>query len=172
MRDSPDSVTDAWSAIAHPAYIGFQVLWIVAVVVRWRVAGPSVRRQLTWLVTAAAVSVVALVIGLLAAGTPRPGLLAATLVPVAAGWAIVHGQHVTAYSALTWLSRTASDSMDLSTDLARAVADAFAAPSATLWTGGGELHAVGVWPETEDDIVPTTLDELDRCRQPPRPRRH
>lgn len=161
--ESPRSVTDTWTAIAHPAYIGFQILWIVAVVVRWRVAGPSVRRQLTWLVSAAAVSVVALVIGLLAAGTPRAGLLAATLVPVAAGWAVVHGQHIAAYSALTWLSRTAPDSKDLSTDLARAIADAFAAPSATLWTGADELHAVGIWPETDDDIAPTTLDELTRC---------
>ena len=159
---SPNSVTDMWSAIAHPAYIGFQILWIVAIVVRWRVAGPSVRRQLTWLVSAAAVSLVALVIGLLASGTPRPGLLAATLVPVAAGWAIVHGQHTAAYSALTWLSRTAPDSTDLSSDLARAIANAFAAPGATLWMGSGELHAVGVWPDTDDDIAPTTIDELDR----------
>ncbi len=160
---SPTSVTDAWSAIAHPAYVGFQILWIVAIVVRWRLAGPSARRQLTWLVSAAAVSVVALVIGLGVSGTPRPGLLAATLVPVAAGWTIVHGQHSAAYSALTWLSRTAPDATDLSTDLARAVAEAFAAPSATLWMGRDELHAVGVWPETDDNIAPTTLEELGRC---------
>jgi DNA-binding CsgD family transcriptional regulator len=161
--ESPKSVTGAWSAIAHPAYIAFQILWVVAVVVRWRVSGPSVRRQLTWLVSAAAVSVVALVVGLLTAGTPRPGLLAATLVPVAAGWAIVHGQHTAAYSALTWLSRTAPDSSDLPTDLARAIADAFTAPRATVWMGHGRLHAVGVWPETDDDIPPTTIDELSRC---------
>ena len=74
----------------------------------------------------------------------------------------MHGQHVAAYSALTWLSRTAPDSTDLSADLARAVADAFAAPSATLWMGSGELHAVGVWPDTDDDIAPTTIDELNR----------
>jgi DNA-binding CsgD family transcriptional regulator len=160
---SPNWVTDAWSAIAHPAYIAFQVLWIVAVAVRWRLAGRSVRRQLSWLVSAAAVSVVALVVGLLLSGTPRPGLLAATLVPVAAGWAIVHGQHTAAYSALTWLSRTAPDSTDLSSDLARAVADAFAAPGATVWMGQGELHAIGVWPDTDDDIAPATIDQLDGC---------
>ena len=159
---SPDSIITTWTAIAHPAYIGFQLLWVVAVVLRWRVAGPSVRRQLTWLVSAAAVSVVALVIGLLTADTPRAGLLAVTLVPVAAGWAIVHGQHVAAYSALTWLSRTARDSTDLSTDLARAVADAFGARRAFLWTGTSELHAVGVWPETADDIAPTTIEDLGR----------
>jgi DNA-binding CsgD family transcriptional regulator len=159
---SPSSVTDTWTTIAHPAYFSFQMLWIVAVVVRWLSAGPSVRRQLTWLISAAAVSVVALVIGLVAADTPRPGLLAATLVPVAAGWAIVHGQHTAAYSALTWLSRTAPDSTDLCTELARAIADALAAPSATLWMGTDELHAVGVWPETDEDIASTTRDELDR----------
>lgn len=64
-----------------------------------------VRRQLAWLVAAVAISVVALVVGLVGWGTPRAGLLSATLVPVAAGWAIVHGQHVAAYSALSWLSR-------------------------------------------------------------------
>jgi DNA-binding NarL/FixJ family response regulator len=48
----------------------------------------------------------------------------------------------------------------LSTDLARAVAQALTAPSATLWMGGAELHAVGVWPETYDVIEPTTLTAL------------
>jgi DNA-binding CsgD family transcriptional regulator len=161
---SPAEVSDLWSAIAHPTYAGLQLLWVLAVAVRWRTAGASVRRQLTWLVSAAAASVLALAIGLAAAGSPRAGLLTATLVPVAAGWAIVHGQHVVAYSALSWLSRTEADPADLPTDLARTVADALAAPGATLWMGSEGLHAVGVWPETDDEITPTTVAEL--CRSP------
>lgn len=158
--DAPAYVTALWSTLAHPAYIGFQVLWVVVVVARWRTSGGHVRRQLTWLVGAAAVSVAALAVGLAAGGSPTPGLLSATLVPVAAGWAIVHGQHLAAYSALSWLSRTGAPSRDLSTDLARAVAEALTAAGATLWIGDDDLHAVGVWPGTDHEIEPTALSAL------------
>jgi DNA-binding CsgD family transcriptional regulator len=157
---APGVAKDVWSALAHPAYAVFQILWVVAVVVRWRASTPPIRRQLSWLVSAAALSVVALGIGLIASGSPRAGVLTAALVPVAAGWAIVHGQHVAAYSALSWLSRTAAGPADLPTDLARAVAEALTAPRATLWIGDVELHALGVWPETDGDIASITLDEL------------
>ncbi|MCW2546886.1 MAG: LuxR family transcriptional regulator [Mycobacterium sp.] len=160
ISEAASWASSLWSAIAHPAYAAFQILWVVAVVDRWRTASGHVRRQLTWLVGAAAVSVVALLVGLAGWQTPRPGLLAATLVPVAAGWAIVHGQHVAAYSALSWLSRTGAQSTDLSTDLAKAVAEALTATGATLWMGGDELFAVGVWPETDDEIEATTLVTL------------
>jgi DNA-binding CsgD family transcriptional regulator len=162
---APAAVSDVWSAIAHPAYIGFQLLWVVAIIARWRTSGAQVHRQLTWLVSAAAVSVVALVVSLLASDTPRAGLLAATLVPIAAGWAIVHGQHLAAYSALSWLSRTEVDSGDLSADLARAVAEALSAPAATLWVGEEELHAVGVWPETDDLIAPIALTTFSQSER-------
>jgi DNA-binding CsgD family transcriptional regulator len=159
---APAAVTAVWSAVAHPAYIGFQVLWILAVIARWRTSGGQVRRQLTWFVGAAAISVAALVIGLVIWGTPRAGLLSAPLVPVAAGWAIVYGQHVTAYSALTWLSRTGRSSADLSTALAQAVAEALLASGATLWAGRDRLHAIGVWPETDATIEPRTLAGLQQ----------
>lgn len=78
-------------------------------------------------------------------GTPRLGLVTAGLVPVAAGWAIVHGQHLAAYSALSWLSRTGA--VDLPADLARAMAEAMAAPRATVWSGDEDaLDVVGRWP--------------------------
>lgn len=157
---APGPVTALWSAIAHPAYVGFQLLWVLAVAARWRSSGGQMRRQLAWLVAAAGVSVLALVVGLAGWGTPRPGLLTAALVPVAAGWAIVHGQHVAAYSALSWLSRAGVHSGDLSSDLAQAVAEALNAPGATLWIGDNELHAVGVWPETDEAIGATTLAAL------------
>ncbi len=158
--EAPAAAAHLWSALAHPAYVGFQVLWVVAVVARWRTSGGHVRRQLAWLVGAAAISLAALVIGLAGWGTPRPGLLTATLVPVAAGWAIVHGQHLAAYSALSWLSRSGVHSADLPDDLARAVAEALLAPSATLWIGAEDLHAVGVWPASDRQIESTTLGRL------------
>jgi DNA-binding CsgD family transcriptional regulator len=161
-RVAPAAVTAVWSAVAHPAYIGFQLLWVLAVIARWRTSGGHVRRQLTWLVGAAAVSVAALVIGLAIWDTPRAGLLSATLVPVAAGWAIVYGQHATAYSALSWLSRAGRQSDDLPSDLARAVAEALLASGSTLWAGTERLHAIGVWPETDATIEPTTLAVLQQ----------
>jgi DNA-binding CsgD family transcriptional regulator len=75
---------------------------------------------------------------------------------VVAGWAVVHGQHVAAYSALTWLSRSGPHSADLPTDLARATAEALGATGATLWMGDEELHPIGVWPEPGRDGASTT----------------
>ena len=155
--DSPETVVTVWSFIAHPAYIGFQILWLVALAVRWRSSNGHVRRQLAWVVAAASVSVTALIVGLLSAATPVPGLITATLLPVAAGWAIVHGEHVRAYSALTWLSRGGQESADLPA----AVAEALTATGAVLWMGPvNQLHAVGVWPETGDVIPATDLESL------------
>ena len=134
---SPDAVESLWAAIAHPSYIAFQLLWVIAVVVRWRSADLRTRRQLTYVFAAAVVSVLALVLGLLIWGTPRPGLISAALLPIAAGFAIVHGQHVAAYSALTWLSRTGPESDDLSTDVARAVGEALGATPLHVVDGFG-----------------------------------
>jgi Bacterial regulatory proteins, luxR family len=164
-RVAPAAVTALWSAVAHPAYAGFQLLWVLAVIARWRTSGGHVRRQLAWLAGAAAGSAAALVVGLAIWGTPRAGLLSATLVPVAAGWAILYGQHAAAYSALSWLSRADRQSDDLSSDLARAVAEALLASGATLWAGTERLHAIGVWPATTATIESTTLAEL---RESPR----
>lgn len=158
---SPEAVESLWTAIAYPSYIGFQLLWVVAIVARWRSADLRSRRQLTWVFAAALVSVAALVLGLAIGGTPRPGLLSAALLPIAAGLAIVHGQQVAAYSALTWLSRTGPESEDLPMDVARAVGEALGAEGATLWMGSGrQFHAVGLWPESREDIPPVDLDEL------------
>lgn len=149
-----------WSTLAHPAYIGMQVFWVVAVAARWRSSGGHVRRQLAWLLLAAAVSIAALAAGLIGWRTPTPGVLAAALMPVAAGLAIVHGQQAAAYAALSWLSRTGRGPADLPTDLAQAVAQALTAPAATLWLGNDPLHAVGVWPETYEEIPPATFADL------------
>lgn len=159
---APAAATAVWSALAHPTYISFQVLWVVAVASRWRTASGHVRYQLAAVVLASAVSMVTLVLGLLVWGTPVPGVLSVTLLPLAAGWAIVHGQHLNAYAALSWLSRTGPESDDLASDIAQAVAKALDAPGAVLWMGTPDsLHAVGVFPESLDAVGPTTLLALN-----------
>lgn len=83
-----DTADAIWSALAHSTYAAFQLLWVVAIVVRWRQSSGSARSQLTVMLAAVAVSAVALVVGLVVAGSPRAGILSATLIPVAAGVAI------------------------------------------------------------------------------------
>ncbi len=126
--ESPHLVTTVWSHLAHPAYAVLQVLWVVVVVARWRRADALVRSQLVWLAGAAAVSGVTLAVGTIGWGTPTPGLLTVALLPIAAGWAVVHGQHLATYAALTWLSRSGPTGQDLPHDLARAVAESLCAP--------------------------------------------
>jgi DNA-binding CsgD family transcriptional regulator len=158
---TPASVAHTWSVTAHPAYAALQLLWVIVVIDRWRRSGGHIRSQLVWLLAAAVISAVALAVGLIGWRTAEPGLLAATLVPLTAGWAIVHGQHLAAYSALTWLSRSDPSRQDLPHDLARAAGEALEAPRAALWMGDpSRLHAVGVWPETVDPIAPIDLESL------------
>lgn len=158
--DTPRFVELVWSATAHPAYAAFQVLWAVAIISRWRQSHDHTRVQLFAVAVAAATSAIALVIGLLVWRTPRAGVLTAAVVPLTAGWAIVHGQRLARYSALSWLSRRAPGSSDLPTDLAKALALALFAPRATLWIGDDHLHAVGIWPETTEQFAPATLAQL------------
>jgi len=67
----------------------------------------------------------------------------------------------TTTACLTWLSRSGGEPEDLPRDIARAVAEALAAPGATLWMGTpGQLHLVGVWPDTDAVVPPTSLAEL------------
>jgi DNA-binding CsgD family transcriptional regulator len=165
---SPAAAAALWRAVTHPAYVAFQVLWIVALAYRWRRADRAVRSQLTVLIVAAGGSVGTLVLGLVVWGTHVPGVLAATLVPVAAGWAVVSGQRLTRYRALSWLSRTSGDAADLAGELARTVAEALTASSAALWVGDERrLHAIGHWPDSDDATPATTLPALralpNRC---------
>lgn len=82
------TVSEAWHVVAHPAYLLFQVLWVAAIFARWRVADRTTRGQLVVVLGAVSLSVVALLAGLVVAGTPRAGITLAALVPIAAGWAI------------------------------------------------------------------------------------
>lgn len=83
-----DTVELVWDVVAHPLYALLQLLWVVAVAARWRQSHGVVRRQLAVMLAAVGVSAVGLVIGLVAAGTERPGILLVTLVPLAAGYAM------------------------------------------------------------------------------------
>lgn len=81
-----DVAQDVWDVVGHPTYLALQGLWIVGLVARWRTSDSAVRRQLAVLLaTVVAVSVV-LVGGLVASGSPTPGLIAIGVVPVVAGW--------------------------------------------------------------------------------------
>ncbi|MFD8008054.1 sensor histidine kinase [Streptomyces mirabilis] len=88
--DVPGSqVADRVWEYAHYSYLFFQVLWTVAIVARIRRARGDEARQMRWLVFAVVAAIALLVAGLLAFGSPVPGLLALPLVPVAAGFAIL-----------------------------------------------------------------------------------
>lgn len=157
---TPAAVGSVWSALAHPAYLAMQVLWPVSIALRWRTSTGWERRQLAWLLVAAAGAALVLAVGLVGWRTPTPGLLAATLVPVVAGLAVVHGRHAATYAALSWLSRREAGAADLPTDLARATSEALAAPAA-VWLGTSDaVRAVGVWPPSDDDPAPLAVGAL------------
>jgi DNA-binding CsgD family transcriptional regulator len=157
---TPPLVQSLWDWVGQPSFAVLQLLWVVVLVLRWR--DRSSARQLAWLLAGVSVSAVVLVVGLAAAGSPRAGLLTAPLIPVAAGLAIVHGQHAAAYSALTWLSRSEGDARELPAGLARATAEALHATGASVWLGGPQgMHAVGLWPETGEDPGPRSLASMD-----------
>ena len=156
---APAVVSTLWNWISNPSFVLSQVLWVVVLVVRWRDRASA--RELAWLLTAVALSALALVVGLAVAGSPRAGLLTTPLIPIAAGLAIVHGQHAAAYSALTWLSRSGGDARELPGALARATCEALHATKAFVWLGGEEgMHAVGIWPETGPEPPPASLGVL------------
>ncbi len=87
--DGRDAAQDVWDAVAHPAYALFQLTWVVGVAARWRKANGILRDQLALLAAAVGLATALLLIGLLVWQSPRLGLLATPLVPVAAGWIMI-----------------------------------------------------------------------------------
>jgi DNA-binding CsgD family transcriptional regulator len=148
---------DVWSALARPTFATLQLLWIVAAVARWRASGPAVRRQLTFVGAAAIVSGIALVVGLAGWGSPTPGVLAACLVPLAAGWAIAHHRFLATHSVLTWRAGRSGDADALPGVLAAVAAQALSAGRVVVWARAGErFHAVGMWPDHGEVVEPVS----------------
>ena len=78
----------------HPIAMGvgypvFQLIWVMCAIWRLVRAEGDESRQLRWFVCAVAATGAVMAVGLIGWGTPVPGLLAAPLVPVAAGAAIL-----------------------------------------------------------------------------------
>lgn len=66
-----EAATDVWDIVARPTFVVLQVVWLVVVIVRWRTSSRVVRRQLTVVGAAVAVSLVALAVGFVG-GARRP----------------------------------------------------------------------------------------------------
>ena len=140
---------EVWTAATQTTFAAFQVIWLVAVVARWRTSGPTVRRQLGVVGASVVLSLLALAIGLIGWSTPTPGLLAACLVPVAAGWAIVHGQYLATHAAFDWLARR-SDDRALPEDLAEAIGRTLGASGVSVRRHrGGTTRALATWVRDE-----------------------
>ena len=152
----------AWSAVAHTTFALFQLIWLLAVVDRWRRSGPTVRRQLAFVSVSVLGSLLALVGGLVGWGTPVPGLLTACLVPVMAGWAIVHVQNLATYAALGWMAGDRQEH-DLPAALATAIAGTLEASSVTVWAKRtGRVHPIAASPGSPTQLEPCDdLDDLD-----------
>lgn len=84
-----DGARDVWGAVAHPAYTLFQLTWVVGVAARWRRANGILRGQLALLGATVGLVTAGLLLGLAVWDSPRLGLLATPLVPLAAGWIMI-----------------------------------------------------------------------------------
>jgi signal transduction histidine kinase len=80
---------DVWSVAGPAAYLGFQLAWLACLVVRLRRADADEVQQVKWFGSGVALAAVAMVGGLIVFGTATLGVLAAPLIPVAAGAAIL-----------------------------------------------------------------------------------
>lgn len=155
---------DMWSASTRTVFALFQVVWLVAVVDRWRRSGSTVRRQLAFVGASVLVSLVALAVGLVGWGSPVAGLLATSLVPVAAGWAIVHRQRLATRSVLDWLLGRSGDPAALPDDLAAAIVQALDSDQVVVWARrDGLFHAVGASPTPIEPMVPVAEFGLDEA---------
>ena len=77
-----------WDVAGHPAYATIQVVWVLAVVARWRQSDPFARRQLLVVLLAVAAALVAVLVSLVLSGSPRAGLLVTPIIPLACGYAL------------------------------------------------------------------------------------
>jgi signal transduction histidine kinase len=102
--------------VAQPVcFTAFQLLWLVCLVVRYRRASSEEARQLRWLLGAVAFSLLVLICGLVAQGSPHAGLLTVPLIPLAAGVGIVEAS----YEAMTRELRASAKRVVTAQDEAR-----------------------------------------------------
>ncbi|GAA3805322.1 hypothetical protein GCM10022242_05630 [Nocardioides panacisoli] len=80
---------DVGYPVMAACYQVFLLVWVAAVVVRVRRATGDETRQMRWFVYAVAVAAAVLIGGVATVGSPVPGLVATSLVPLAAGVAIL-----------------------------------------------------------------------------------
>jgi len=83
-----DTAQHIWEPLAHPAYATLQVVWVLAVVARWRQSDALARRQLLVVLLAVAASLVGVIVSLLVTDTPQAGLLLTPVIPLACGLAL------------------------------------------------------------------------------------
>jgi signal transduction histidine kinase len=88
-----EDVQALFTVTSNVAYLGFQLLGAVCLVVRMVGADATESRQLWWFVGAAATSVAAMVLSLVIADTPIGGLLFIPLLPVAAGISMLESSY-------------------------------------------------------------------------------
>ena len=84
-----DTALELWTPVAPIAYLAFQIIWAVCVVVRLRQAVGDEAQQLKWFVYVVAVGALTMVLSMILFGTPVLGLVAVPAVPIVAGIAIV-----------------------------------------------------------------------------------
>lgn len=84
-----DTAQRVWNVVGPVSYLLFQLVWAIGVIVRMRRARGEEARQLRWFAYAVAMGAAAMVLSLLLLGSPALGVLAAVLIPLAAGVAIV-----------------------------------------------------------------------------------
>lgn len=150
---------DVWAILAHPLYLLLQLSWVVAVAVRWR-AGRS-RAPLLGLLLGVACAFAVLAIGQVAGGSVEPGLVMVSLIPLVAGWSAVYGHILARYRSLAWLTGAQQRPSELPAALARTMAESLDVEDASVWMGSeAAMHPVGVWPETNLDLAPRSLDAL------------
>lgn len=83
-----DTARQLWDPVAHPAYAALQVVWVVAVVARWRRSDAVARRQLLVVLVAVVAALVGIVVSLIVTGSARAGLLVTPVIPLACGVAL------------------------------------------------------------------------------------
>lgn len=135
----------AWSVLGPAAYLGIQLVWVVAVGVRLRQARGDEAAQLRWFVYAVLVTAAAMAVGFAVFRSPTLGVLAIPAIPVTAGAAIVKYR---LYDIDVVISRTL---------LAAIMATAVTAAYLAVVVGVGSLLGVTAQPNLTVALLATSI---------------